>query len=187
MTNKCLLAVIDVLLILMFWGLIKKVAYLGGKAFALEWIAIIVLLILTVFGLVSAYSGRKTGWALLLLVFTLTLLNFLLMKFGIQEMKFWSLTFIVTLIGFLITLVKNPEACKECEVEPEPVVEGYNNGKDKVYKNFEPGKYVASKTGKKFHVPKCEWAKKINPKKMVWFDDKKQAKSKGYGDCNCTK
>ncbi len=45
-------------------------------------------------------------------------------------------------------------------------------------KTFKPGKVIASKSGKFYHSPKCDWAKKIKKKNQVWFDDEKEAKKK---------
>ena len=56
-----------------------------------------------------------------------------------------------------------------------------------VLKSNDPGKYVASKTGTTYHAPKCDWAKRIKKKNMVWFADDKAAKKKGYKKHDCLK
>ena len=48
-------------------------------------------------------------------------------------------------------------------------------------------KLIASKSGKKYHVPGCDWAKQINPKNKVFFDSEAQAKEKGLKPCSCVK
>jgi DNA/RNA endonuclease YhcR with UshA esterase domain len=45
--------------------------------------------------------------------------------------------------------------------------------------------YVASKTGKKFHVSTCPYAKNIKAKTRLKFDSKENAKSEGYEPCEC--
>ena len=55
----------------------------------------------------------------------------------------------------------------------------------KIKKTFKPGKYIASKTGKTYHAPKCEWAKKIKKKNVVWYDNDKEAKKAGLKAHSC--
>jgi hypothetical protein len=47
--------------------------------------------------------------------------------------------------------------------------------------------YVASKTGKKFHIQECPFAKNIQPKSKVMFKSKTKALNSGYKACNCVK
>ena len=51
---------------------------------------------------------------------------------------------------------------------------------EQVKKTSKPGKYIASKTGTKFHAPKSEWGKKIKKRNAVWFDSKEEAMKSGY-------
>ena len=77
--------------------------------------------------------------------------------------------------------------------EPRPAFAEYKQTtalpkkKTTIKKTFKPGKFVASKTGVKYHSPKCDWAKKINKKKRVWLKDKAEARKKGYKACSCVK
>ncbi|MDP3990204.1 MAG: hypothetical protein Q8Q01_03285 [archaeon] len=48
-----------------------------------------------------------------------------------------------------------------------------------------PGKFVASKNSNVYHVPKCEWAKKIAPIRQVWFMAKENAWEKGLKAHSC--
>lgn len=47
--------------------------------------------------------------------------------------------------------------------------------------------FVASKTGKKFHVPSCPFAQNIKPKSKVTFKSKAKALNQGLKPCNCVK
>lgn len=49
------------------------------------------------------------------------------------------------------------------------------------------GRFVASKTGKKYHVPGCDWAAKIGKNNRVFFSDKKDAEKNKYKACDCIK
>ncbi len=44
-----------------------------------------------------------------------------------------------------------------------------------------------SSTGKKFHAPRCDWAKRIKKKSQVWFNDKEEAKREKYKACDCVR
>ena len=50
---------------------------------------------------------------------------------------------------------------------------------------FTPGKYVASKRSNVYHEPKCEWAKKIQKDRRVWFVSREEALGKGYKKHGC--
>ncbi len=47
--------------------------------------------------------------------------------------------------------------------------------------------YVASKTGKSFHVPSCPFAKNIMPKSIIKFKSTNAALNKGLKACECVK
>lgn len=47
-------------------------------------------------------------------------------------------------------------------------------------KATETGAYVASKGGKKYHLPWCSGAKRISDENKVWFKDKASAEAAGY-------
>jgi len=47
--------------------------------------------------------------------------------------------------------------------------------------------FIASKTGKKFHIPECIFTKNIKPKSMVKFKSKNTALNAGYKPCDCVK
>lgn len=48
-------------------------------------------------------------------------------------------------------------------------------------------RYVASKEGKDFHIPKCPFAQNIKPKSKRVFKSKAAALNKGYKACKCVK
>ena len=47
--------------------------------------------------------------------------------------------------------------------------------------------FVASKTGKKFHIKECPFAQNIKPKSALKFKSKDTALNKGYKPCDCVK
>jgi len=74
------------------------------------------------------------------------------------------------------------------EVEEKKATKSVKSSKTtSTKKTFKPGKYIASKTGVKYHAPKCDWAKKIKKSNAVWFDSKEAAKKAGYKKDDCVK
>ena len=55
----------------------------------------------------------------------------------------------------------------------------------KIEKTFVPGKFVASKKANKFHVAKCDWAKRISKANQIWFNSGEEAKSQGFEADKC--
>lgn len=48
------------------------------------------------------------------------------------------------------------------------------------------GQYVASKTGKSYHLPWCSGAKLIKEENKIWFSTKEEAEARGYAPAgNC--
>jgi len=48
-------------------------------------------------------------------------------------------------------------------------------------------RYVASRKGINYHDPKCRWARKILPKRKVWFKNREEAEEEGLKPCKCVK
>jgi hypothetical protein len=55
----------------------------------------------------------------------------------------------------------------------------------KIVKTKKRKSYIAAKTGKKFHVPHCPFARNIKPKFQVRFKSKEVALNKGFKPCKC--
>ena len=56
---------------------------------------------------------------------------------------------------------------------------------ENVKKNFDPGKYVASKKANKYHTAKCDWAMRISKENRIWFNTKEDAELKGFVRDKC--
>ena len=162
----------DIILLIVFLGLIKIIFKFGGAGFLLELLALVILLFIAFIALIPAYSGSRGGWGFLSGVFFLILLNSLIIyiRTGMSGKAYLG-TLLFAAIGFVISVANIKREEYEAPVKEE-------EKEEEVYTNFEPGKYVASKTGSTYHVPKCEWANKIKKKNQVWFDDEKEAKKK---------
>ena len=174
-TNAGLFIVMNVVLLISFIGLTISIFNLGGLFFVTELILLIAIIAIAFFAMVVAYLDVRFGWLLLAIVFAVTLIDVTFLYFAapLNTMTFF-LMIVVATIGFIISVVSVGK--EEGPLEPvEPEVE----------RDFEPGKYVGSSTGRSYHAPKCDWAKKIKQENMVWFDSKEQAKKKGYKAHSC--
>jgi len=78
------------------------------------------------------------------------------------------------------------QVLKLVETQEKLMDEVYSNkveGNKKISKNTAKCKvkqFVASKTGEKFHIPECPFAKNIHPHSKVMFKSKKSALNAGY-------
>ncbi|MFA5141845.1 MAG: hypothetical protein WC471_02665 [Candidatus Woesearchaeota archaeon] len=144
---------------------------------------------LMIIGLASGYSGRKKGFSMLMILYSLNIASFMIIvgtKACLESLIFLLASMNGLLHSALALLGQKYDynaSVKELEffgnkAEPEVV---------SVKKDFGPGKYIASNNGEKYHSPKCDWAKKINKKRIVWLQDEADASAKGYVACDCVK
>ncbi|MEA2036927.1 MAG: hypothetical protein U9O94_05425 [Nanoarchaeota archaeon] len=169
--------IVDIILLIVFLGLLRLVFRLSGWGFLLEVLAIVILLFISFIALIPAYSGSRGGWAFLSGVFILALLDLVVLHL---RSNIYGLAFLGTLLfaalGFVLAIMKIQSADSYEEQDDE-----------EAYTNFEPGKYVASKRGSTYHAPKCDWAEKIDKKNRVWLESDSDAKKKGYKKHSCLK
>ncbi len=169
--------------------LVNAVFNLSGGIFAVE---LILLIILGLIGLFAIYNNKHSS---MMLFFLLVLLNILLLFAATGEIE--SIQAIFALLGLVVILLRSSgydiTGLKE-KIQPyytEPYYDGPNAVEEKAVKSydvgatFSPGRYIASRAGKKYHVATCDWAKKINKRSRVWFSDKGEAKKEGYKADSC--
>ncbi len=172
--------VMSITLLIIFIGFIDVVFDLRGFLFITEFLFLGILMFFTLISMVLIYNDAKFGWTLMTFILAFILIDFLFIYlFKLSQSSLLLLTAVVGLVGFIISVVniKGPEELEE----PEDVEEISSS----VKKEFKPGKYIASKTGAKFHSPKCDWAKKIKKANRVWFDSKEEARKAGYKTDDC--
>ena len=169
--------IIDIVLLMVFLGLILIIFKFSGMGFLLELLAIVILLFISFIALIPAYSGSRGAWGFLSGVFILILLNLFVIHLRTNFTgKLYLLTLLLAAIGFVVSSLN---------IKEEEFEESIEEGKEEIYTNFEPGKYVASKTGTTYHIPKCDWAKKIKQKNQVWLGSHEEAKRKDYKKHSC--
>lgn len=203
------LFVYAILIVLLLFGLIKTLVSAGGKMFLAESLCFVVLLFLAVLG----FAGYLKAWGekVLFFVFLLYLLNLVFVWYFSREIS--VILLILAVIGFLMAIPQ--KRCSSCqtkivdfeektsvkidqkektseeshsqvfgaEEEVKPEIKQPINPK----KEFVPGKFVASKKGNQYHLPKCDWAKKIAKSNRVWLKSKEEAWEKGYRAHDCVK
>src|SRR3989344_1442079 len=184
------------LLLVLLFGLSLK-----GFSTGAELIAFSVLLLLCVGSLVTYKTSGKN---MLFVIYSLFIIDILVLWLPTNSLYFTLL--LVSLLGLLISIPRRGrKVCEDCTCEsmastppPQKIVDGKvveakvepTELKEKapaVKATFTPGKYVASKRSNVYHEPKCEWAKKIQKARRVWFVSREEALNKGYKKHDCVK
>jgi len=173
MASRFTAFVMYIILLVLFLGLIDMTFDLTRYAFMGQFLILLVLLFL---GMLSAMGmSKKSTWAwkLFTLFFVVVFLDMLLVYIlAISQIVMFLHYLIIAIVGFFISLFN---------VRSKPA----GRARARVKTSFKPGKFIASKTGKKFHAPKCDWAKKIKKSNAVWFNGSEEAKKAGYKADKC--
>ena len=168
--------VMYVILLITFLGLINMIFNLHRFAFYGEFLILLGLLLIGAVSAVGINNNLRWAWTLLALFFAFVFINMLFIYVITNvEILYFLILLVVAVVGFFISLFS---------IEKEKVEEV---AEEKVEKTFKPGKYIASKTGVKFHAPKCDWAKRVKKKNAVWFNNKEDALKAGYKADSCVR
>ena len=164
--------VVYIAILMAFLGLIGMVFQLHSSFFVFEFLILMVLLLVALISFMGLNNNMNWVWKLLATFFGFVFINmaFLYLVLNIRPDYFFEHLFAV-IAGFFISLfsIKKPRAVEGKDVET----------------SFSPGKYIASRTGAKFHAPKCDWAKKIKKENAVWFNNSEDARKSGYKADDC--
>jgi len=175
----------SIILVVLFLSLIQIVFSFHHRMFLGELVLLVSFILIAFFFMAGKLSTNNWSNAGLLLLYGL-ILGDLIFIWAIDA-RFAVGTIIIAAIGFIIALFSFRNYQKDYFDDDFEEIEPADEEKSEVTTSFEPGKYLASKTGKKFHIPKCDWAKRIKKKSQVWLNDKDEAKKKGYKACDCIK
>ena len=167
-----------VILLITFLGLITRIFDLHRFAFYGEFLILLGLFLVAIIAVIGIGNNFRWAWILLTFFFGFVFLDMLFIySITTVKWKIFSPAVIVTVVGFFISLFS---------IEKEKVEEAVEEVEKKaVEKSFKPGKFIASKTGTKFHAPKCDWAKRVKKKNAVWFNSEEEAKKAGYKKDDC--
>ena len=189
--------VMYIILLITFLGLINMIFNLHGFAFYGEGLILLGLLFAAILSAVGINTNSRWAWILLKIFFIFVFLDIIFINaISTVEVPYFLLLLVVVVVGFFICFfnIMKPKAeevaeeVKKGEIKVEKVIaEKADAAKKPVKKTYSPGKFIASKTGVKFHAPKCDWAKKIKKKNAVWFNSKEEAKKAGYKDDSCVR
>jgi len=165
-----------IVLLITFLGLINMIFNLHRFAFIIEFLILLGLILVGLISSIGIINNSRWAWILLTLFFGFVFLDMIFINaISTVKVQFYFQLIIIAIVGFFISFF----SIEKEEVE-EVVEEGKAVEKKAVEKSFKPGKYIASKTGSKYHAPKCDWAKKIKKANAVWFNSKDAAKKAGY-------
>ena len=173
--NKLTVFAMHMALLVTFLGLISMVFDLHRFAFILEFLILLGLLLVGIIAAIGISHNMKWAWMLLALFFGFVFLDILFINaITTAKTAYFLHLLVVAIAGFFISLFSIEKEKVESAEEEKTVT-----------KTFKPGKYIASKTGTKFHSPKCDWAKKVKKSNAVWFNNKEDALKAGYKADDC--
>lgn len=160
-----------IVLVITLFGMISMVFKLSGLNFLWQFFILLVLFFLAVAAMMGLGNGFPWAWKLLLVFFAITLADMLLLYTMLpQKPALFTEHLVAVVSGFFIALF-SMAGKKPAKME----------------KTFKPGKFVASKFGGTYHIPRCDWAKKIKKNNVVWFNTKEDAKRAGHKPHSCVK
>jgi len=164
------------ILLITFLGLINMIFGLHRFALYGEFLILLGLFFVAIISAVGINTDSRWAWILLKIFFIFVFLNMIFINvITTSKNPYFLHMLVVAGTGFFISFFNIGKR------KVEKIAE------EKVEKEFKPGKYIASKTGTKYHAPKCDWAKKIKKSNAVWFNSKEEAKKAGYKKDDCVK
>ncbi len=181
---------------LLFYGLVRILDTAGRNFFMLELLGLLVLLGLSLAAFLS--SGKAAGQALFFTIFLLYLINLVLVWYFTGAL--YLVLTALAILGFILSFPSPGRSARKAAPQKEEEKEElhsqiFEEPKEETVKSrsataksttaYSPGKYVASRNSNVYHEPKCDWAKKIEKSRQVWFDDKKEAVEKGFRMHGC--
>ena len=180
------LVVDAVLLILLFSGLVLVLRSAGRIFFLLELMGLVVLLALSL----GAFLYSPWRKLLFFTIFLLYLSNLVLIWYFKDNL--YLVLLLLAILGFVLSFPSPAKAVQKKKEKKEElhsmVFEEPKQEEAKVKSSttvYSPGKYVASRQSNVYHEPKCEWARKIEKSRRVWFSDVKEAVEKGFKAHGC--
>jgi hypothetical protein len=174
-------------ILVLFLSLVPIILSMSGLLVRLELLLFVIFLLAGFIGLIT-YARR--GEHILFFMFLLQAGNMIVIWFLTE--KLFLLPLIVAVAGTLLAFPRRtapfidedtPEASAEIEVAKKSLKRAPAPSYSTVMHS--PGKFAASKFGIVYHAPKCNWAKKIKAKSLVWFSSAEEAEKSGYKPHSC--
>ena len=194
--------VMSFILLFMLISFILIVFDLHRFAFVFELMLLLIFIFFIAFAMFVIYHNKKWGWTILGATLILLLLNtffiFLLTR-TFETAHITTISF--SAAGLLVAVLNLRGTTKKLdkhEVEEQhekskdyyPFIDKMEPGEPRdeaphIEKTFVPGKFVASKKANKFHIAKCDWAKRISSQNQLWFNSQQEAKAQGFEADQC--
>ncbi|MBI2546099.1 hypothetical protein HYV81_02880 [Candidatus Woesearchaeota archaeon] len=195
---------------LVLTGIGLLVSRTEGNAFLAELFFVTIFIIAAIFAWHLAVQDTPFSWLLNTFYFSLLLIFALIVYFNAPYGILVMLgTVLVGITGLAVSSVSVGEAEipeeKETwhEIKTETIVPeqedvinttfkvepyGFEKKEEKAEEEKSTlGKFVASRIGKKFHLPDCGWTQKIQNENRIWLKDKQDALEHGLEPCYCVK
>ncbi|HLD40167.1 MAG TPA: hypothetical protein VJB13_03430 [Candidatus Nanoarchaeia archaeon] len=203
------------LLLVLLFGLVRLIVMKSGKFAMLELAGLIGLLLISVVGLATYNKSGDRALFFVFLLYTVNILAIWVHYHSLYLILLLGAALgLLTSIPHRSQKsceVKCGEKCGEecgtccgtCQCGPEPMTSAppqkvsakvepkaaaeveAKEAAVPAKAKFTPGKYVASKRSNVYHEPKCDWAKKIQKDRRVWFASREEALNKGYKKHEC--
>ena len=216
MRIKPIYSVIVVIFFISIIGLTNLILNIKDFFFP-ELLILLLFLISAVIITYNLYNKRRTAWIMSLFFFAAYLINITFLYFYSQNQALFVLLMLTTIIGFILSVenIKGKIRArskyeKEVLHEADELVKAEKHFEEKlpdiVVEEVKPSKqhakirvkkikitkkplkrYVASRKGVNYHDIKCRWARKILPKRKIFFKNKKEAEEEGFKPCKCVK
>ncbi|MBI2542484.1 hypothetical protein HYV80_07310 [Candidatus Woesearchaeota archaeon] len=186
----------DLVLLFVAIGLIFAVFDLHRFAFVVELLLLLALFSLFIFAMFAIYNDQQWGWTIIAaaLAFLMIDMLFIYLITGIFETEHLTVV-IFSAIGLAIALLslKSTKPGKGTERQGSPTryyqhldkMEPEKSEESAISGEFTPGRYIASKKAGKYHIAKCDWAKRISLENQLWFGSEDEAKAKGFEADKC--
>ena len=84
-------------------------------------------------------------------------------------------------------LAPNFNSGGDSDTNSSPQIKREQNKSDNINLQNKTGMFVASKNSKIYHLPDCQYVKRIKDENKIWFKSAEEAKEKGYSPHNCVK
>lgn len=85
----------------------------------------------------------------------------------------------------------NTEVVNDCnsgnnsDINSQAQIKGEQNNSDSIILQNKTGMFVASKNSKIYHLPDCNYAKKIKEENKIYFKSAEEAREKGFSPHSC--
>lgn len=187
--NSGMVLLLNLIMIILFVSMFMTIFHFSGRPFFYEVISHLILILFVIVGVIGLIKNKMWGYSIMILFFTLELINLLMIIYFVLEIRDIFFPLIWAISGLIIG-VYSPSIKKNHITSHEPIFEKKSDSnleQEIKIETYDATKYIASKTGKKYHVPNCVLASKISKDNIINLETSAEAKKKGFRPCKCVK